>query len=132
MADKIQMTPTTTSLSGLLANGITYHVPIFQRDYSWKSENWTDLWEDIVISVENGTDHYMGAVVVQQMGEKNFRVIDGQQRLTTLSILALAVIKNIQGLVENGIDPSGNEERIKELRRSFLGQRDPGSLLYSH
>ena len=125
------MTPTTTSLSGLLANGITYHVPIFQRDYSWTSENWTDLWEDIVISVENGTDHYMGAVVVQQMGEKNFRVIDGQQRLTTLSILALAVIKNIQGLVENGIDPSGNEERIKELRRSFLGQRDPGSLLYS-
>jgi uncharacterized protein with ParB-like and HNH nuclease domain len=131
MADKTLMTPSTTSLSGLLTNGITYKVPTFQRDYSWKTENWIDLWEDIKVSAQTGIDHYMGAVVVQKMGEKNFLVIDGQQRFTTLSILALAIIQYIQDLVESGIEPSENEERIKELRRGFLGQRDPGSLLYS-
>lgn len=131
MADKNLMTPSTSSLSGLLGNGITYKVPTFQRDYSWKMENWIDLWEDIKVLISTGRDHYMGAVVLQKKGEKNFLVIDGQQRFTTLSILTLAIIKNIQDLIDNGIESSENEERIKELRRGFLGQRDPGSLLYS-
>ena len=131
MADKNLMTPSTSSLSGLLGNGITYKVPTFQRDYSWRMENWIDLWEDIKVLISTGRDHYMGAVVLQKKGEKNFLVIDGQQRFTTLSLLTLAIIKNIQDLIDNGIEPSENEERIKELRRGFLGQRDPGSLLYS-
>ena len=38
MADKNLMTPSTTSLSGLLGNGVTYNVPVFQRDYSWKND----------------------------------------------------------------------------------------------
>lgn len=131
MADKNLMTPSTTSLSGLLGNGITYRVPTFQRDYSWKIENWIDLWEDIKAIVDSKRDHYMGAVVLQKKGDKSFLVIDGQQRFTTLSILALSVIKNIQDLIDNNIEPAQNEERIKELRRGFLGQRDAGSLLYS-
>jgi uncharacterized protein with ParB-like and HNH nuclease domain len=131
MADKNLMTPSTTSLNGLLGNGITYKVPTFQRDYSWREENWIDLWEDIKVLINTGKDHYMGAVVLQKKGDKNFLVIDGQQRFTTLSLLALAVIKIIQDLVDAGIEPGPNEERIKELRRGFLGQRDAGSLLYS-
>jgi uncharacterized protein with ParB-like and HNH nuclease domain len=131
MADKNFMTPSTTSLSGLLGNGITYKVPVFQRDYSWKIDNWTDLWEDIKILLDTGKDHYMGAVVLQKTGEKQFLVIDGQQRFTTLSLLALAVIKRIQDLIDGGIEPENNAERINELRRGFLGQKDPASLHYS-
>lgn len=131
MADKNLMTPSTTSLSGLLGNGVTYKVPIFQRDYSWKIDNWTDLWEDLKILLSTGKDHYMGAVVLQKIGEKQFLVIDGQQRFTTLSLLALAVIKKIQDLIDRGIEPEDNTERIKELRRGFLGQKDPASLHYS-
>ena len=71
MADKNLMAPSTTSLSGLLGNGITYKVPIFQRDYSWKIDNWIDLWEDIRILLNTGKDHYMGAVVLQKSGEKD-------------------------------------------------------------
>jgi uncharacterized protein with ParB-like and HNH nuclease domain len=131
MADKNLMTPSTTSLSGLLGNGITYKVPVFQRDYSWKIDNWTDLWEDIKILLNTGKDHYMGAVVLQKIGEKQFLVIDGQQRFTTLSLLALAVIKRIQDLIDKGIESEDNSERINELRRGFLGQKDPASLHYS-
>ncbi|MCJ1806928.1 DUF262 domain-containing HNH endonuclease family protein [Flavobacterium covae] len=131
MADKSLMTPSTSSLSGLLGNGVTYKVPIFQRDYSWKVDNWTDLWEDIKILLNTGKDHYMGAVVLQKIGEKQFLVIDGQQRFTTLSLLALAIIKKIQDLIDSGIEPEDNTERISELRRGFLGQKDPASLHYS-
>ncbi len=131
MADKNLMTPSTISLSGLLANGITYKVPVFQRDYSWKMDNWSDLWEDIKILLNTGKDHYMGAVVLQKIGDKQFLVIDGQQRFTTLSVLALAVIKRIQDLIDAGIESEDNSERINELRRGFLGQKDPASLHYS-
>lgn len=131
MADKNLMTPSTASLSSLLGNGVTYKVPIFQRDYSWKIDNWTDLWEDIKILLNTGKDHYMGAVVLQKTGEKQFLVIDGQQRFTTLSILALAIIKKIQDLIDGGIEAEDNKERVSELRRGFLGQKDPASLHYS-
>jgi uncharacterized protein with ParB-like and HNH nuclease domain len=131
MAEKILMTPSTASLSGLLGNGISYKVPVFQRDYSWKIDNWTDLWEDIVILLNTRKDHYLGAVVLQKIGEKQFLVIDGQQRFTTLSVLALAVIKRIQDLIDRGIESEDNAERINELRRGFLGQKDPASLHYS-
>lgn len=131
MAEKNLMTPSTTSLSGLLGNGITYKVPVFQRDYSWKIDNWLDLWDDIRILLSTGKDHYMGAVVLQKEGEKQFLVIDGQQRFTTLSLLALATIKKIQDLINGGIEPENNLERINELRRGFLGQKDPASLHYS-
>lgn len=131
MADKNLMTPSASSLSGMLGNGIVYRVPTFQRDYSWDVDNWTDLWDDIMIALNGEKDHYMGAVVVQKNGEKQFLVIDGQQRFTTLSILALAVIQNIEDLIEKEIHPEDNRTRIEELRRGFLGQRDPASLHYS-
>jgi hypothetical protein len=131
MADKSLMTPSTISLSGLLGNGVTYNVPTFQRDYSWKIDNWIDLWEDIKILLNTGNDHYMGAVVLQRTADKSFLIIDGQQRFTTLSILALAIIKNIQDLIDSNNDAENNKERIQELRRGFLGQRDPGSLTYT-
>jgi uncharacterized protein with ParB-like and HNH nuclease domain len=131
MASRNLMSPSAISLSGLLSNGIIYRVPTFQRDYSWKEDNWVALWEDIQIAISSQSDHYMGAVVVQKNGEKNFLVIDGQQRLTTLSLLTLAIIQNIQDLIEKGIEADANEMRISELRREFLGQRDAASLHYS-
>lgn len=131
MADRNLMTPSSANFSGLLGNGIIYRVPTFQRDYSWKEDQWASLLDDIKIAIKSGKDHYMGAVVVQKKGEKNFIIIDGQQRITTLSLLALAVIRNIQDLIDKEQDADANKERISELRRGFLGQRDPGSLLYS-
>lgn len=131
MSGTILMKPDTSSLGGLLSNGISYEVPQFQRDYSWNADNWIDLWEDIKSVVASGKEHYMGAVVLQKKIDKKFIIIDGQQRFTTLSLLALAIIKNIQDLIEQGIQPVENKVRTDELRRSFLGQRDAGSLMYS-
>jgi hypothetical protein len=122
------LTPGTANFGDLLANGRIYRVPRFQRDYSWKEEEWEDLWLDIV-GLGEGQFHYLGYVVLQSDGEQNFMVIDGQQRFATLSILALAVLKHLRELIEKGVEPKENGARLELLRNQFLGYQDPASLI---
>jgi Protein of unknown function DUF262/Protein of unknown function (DUF1524) len=132
---KVNLLDTRTSNFGdLIGNGKIYRVPTFQRDYSWKEEHWEDLWRDIKALHENpDTSHYMGALVLQSsnISEKSFTIIDGQQRLATLSIIAIAVINKIGQLAEQGEDTQANRDRQDILKRTFLGDRDPSSLSYS-
>ncbi len=124
----------TTSFGDLIGNGKIYRVPPFQRDYSWTEENWEDLWQDILMLHNNlSVSHYMGALVLQSSAtaDKEFTVIDGQQRLATLSIIAVAVIEKIRLLVEQNVQPEANRERQEILKRTYLGDRDPRSLRYS-
>ncbi len=117
--------------SELVANGRTYRVPRFQRDYSWEPDYWEDLWRDIEALLEDkGKLHYMGAIVVQSSDGRIFELIDGQQRFATLSLLALAVIERLKRLIESGVEAVENSERIEILRGAFLGDKDPASLTY--
>jgi len=118
----------TVCFSDLVGNGRIYKVPSFQRDYSWKQDNWEDLWHDIIDTVNV---HFMGSIVLQNSGDKIFTIIDGQQRLATLTIIALAIINKIQHLVDQNIEKERNIIRIDLLKKKFLGDRDPGSLTYS-
>ncbi|MDJ0674640.1 MAG: DUF262 domain-containing HNH endonuclease family protein [Calothrix sp. MO_167.B42] len=124
----------TTSFGDLIGNGKIYRVPLFQRDYSWKEDNWEDLWQDILMLHDNtSVSHYMGAIVLQSSSnsKKEFTIIDGQQRLATLSIIAIAVIDKIQQLVEQNIDSIANTDRQEILKRTYLADKDPRSLRYS-
>nr|MCU0337668.1 DUF262 domain-containing protein [Sediminibacterium sp.] len=85
-----QAQPTFGELAG---NGKLYEVPPFQRDYSWDKEEWEDLWLDLLALDQEG-DHYMGYLVLQETKEpKKFIIIDGQQRIATISLLILAAAK---------------------------------------
>ena len=123
----------TTSFGDLIGNGKIYKVPDFQRDYSWKEENWEDLWQDILVLFNNESSHYMGAIVLQNSlaSDKNFTIIDGQQRLATLSIIVIAVINKIQQLIDQEIAAEANRDRRDILKRNYLGDKDPRSLRYS-
>lgn len=118
----------TASWSELIKNGRTFIVPRFQRDYSWEEEHWEDLWYDLD-NLDQNDFHYMGYLVLQNSPTNEYTVIDGQQRLTTLSIIALAVIQHIQELIGKNIDAKNNEERKKLLMDSYLGYKDPTSLV---
>ncbi|WP_421659076.1 DUF262 domain-containing protein [Leptothermofonsia sp. ETS-13] len=124
----------TTNFGDLISNGKIYQVLPFQRDYSWHEENWEDLWQDILVLHTNpNSSHYMGAIVLQSSSnsDKEFTIIDGQQRLATLSIIAIAVIEKIQRLVEREEEKEANQERQEILKRTYLSDRDPRSLRYS-
>ena len=124
----------TSSFGDLLGNGKIYRVPLFQRNYSWQKENWEDLWEDILTLYHNPeASHYMGAIVLQNIAtsDKEFQIIDGQQRLATLSIIVICVIQEINNLIQAQKDKEANQERQEILRRTYLGDKDPRSLRYS-
>jgi hypothetical protein len=122
----------TTNFLELVGNGRTYRVPLYQRNYSWEEEQWDDLWNDILELRSRGDDrHYMGALVVEGKSDREFRIIDGQQRLATLSILALAIIAKLGGMADQGIDAESNRERAVGLRHRFIGEKDPASLVES-
>jgi hypothetical protein len=132
MAKAILLDTKTVNFLELIGNGKTFEVPPFQRDYSWTQENWDDFWADTVSLRANPDDrHYMGAVVVLNKSDRHFRIIDGQQRIATLSIFALAVIAQLGKLAARGVDPDDNRERAASLRNSFIGQKDPVSLFES-
>jgi uncharacterized protein with ParB-like and HNH nuclease domain len=80
---------TDQDIRNVLSSGY-YRIPRFQRPYSWTRENIQDFWDDIV---KNATESYfIGSMVVFNDGSQRFGVVDGQQRLTTITIL-LAVIR---------------------------------------
>jgi uncharacterized protein with ParB-like and HNH nuclease domain len=73
-------------------------IPLFQRPYSWEPRDWQGLWDDIIAQYEEAepATHFMGAIVTVPVrsvpvGVAKHLVIDGQQRLTTLSILLAAI-----------------------------------------
>lgn len=151
MATQRLLETRNTTFGELLGNGRRYKVPAFQRDYAWQPENWEDLWQDLLVAHKEGLPHFMGAIVTQTLENEpvTFQgdvvtfegnvvtfgglsvIIDGQQRLVTLSILAIAVIERIQKLSEEGIETEANQGRQEILRRTYLGDRDPSSLRYS-
>lgn len=115
----------------LIGNGFIYNIPPFQRDYTWEEEQWDDLWEDILAVIAHDSDpvHYMGYLVLQTKNNKNFDIIDGQQRLTTLSLIVLAVLKNLHRLIDENVDKENNQQRVDELRRTYIGYLDPVTLI---
>lgn len=132
---RINLLDTRTATFGdLMGNGKIYRVPIFQRDYSWTEENWEDLWQDILgLYDDPSASHYMGAIVLQtsSTSDQEFTIIDGQQRIATISIIVIAVIEKIQVLVKQNQQAIANHERQEILRQTYLGNRDPISLHYS-
>ncbi len=94
------MKASETPLRNLLEGTKQFQVPLFQRPYSWKKENWEILWDDLmrIYREEINGSYFLGSLVTQSLpgsadGICPFLIIDGQQRLTTLTII-LASLKN--------------------------------------
>ncbi|MFZ5922441.1 MAG: DUF262 domain-containing protein [Chloroflexota bacterium] len=119
-------------LSKVFASGgdVHYVLPHFQREYAWDKENWQTLLNDVVglyeaYTPEKEPEHFMGALVVIQDGMRNgvipaFKLVDGQQRLTTFSLMLSAFGKNIED------SHPAIHKRISRL----LTNPDEGDLLY--
>ena len=106
----------------LIGNGKKYRVPSFQRDYAWEEEQWEDLWNDIQELLNAPRSfHYMGALVVEAVSDREFQIIDGQQRVATLSVLALAVIDRLQQLPGDDTTKAANAERAPERQIRYSG-----------
>jgi len=77
--------------------GKTLEIPAYQRDYAWSTSNIDDLFEDIEEAMELDGGHYLGTFILSQIGRTApVKVVDGQQRLTTLTMLLDALVDAVE------------------------------------
>ncbi|GAA1675861.1 hypothetical protein GCM10010977_22010 [Citricoccus zhacaiensis] len=89
------------SVQKLLEGSYSYQIPLYQRTYSWTRDQLERLWEDVVTLAEERSEdakatHFIGSIVLAPgagngPGVHEYLVVDGQQRLTTLTLLLAAV-----------------------------------------
>ncbi len=108
-----------------IINGTTqFAIPVFQRDYSWTEANCEQLWRDVIrIAADPGKrGHFLGSLVYIATGDSSagftrWLLIDGQQRLTTLTLLITALRDHIEDIGWKG---SENGPTVKRLDAYFL------------
>ena len=97
---------------------IQFVIPVYQRNYDWLIDNCNQLFSDLVkLSRSNRCSHFFGSIVTSSADSSyNRLVIDGQQRLTTISLLLLAGIKAVKA----GAIEISEESKIDEAYEVFL------------
>lgn len=83
-----------------------FSIPVYQRDYNWQEKQCQRLFKDILQTGKNEkvSSYFLGSIVyihdgIYGVGEKEFHVIDGQQRMTTLTLLFLAIYFKLKGTI---------------------------------
>lgn len=123
-----------TPVTNLLEGAKQFIVPIFQRDYSWGTKHCLQLWKDVI---RVGSDpsikgHFLGSVVYVAAEDNaatitRWLLIDGQQRLTTLTLLLIVLrdrIAQIQGDGSQGEEAATSEELDDYFLRNRYGKTD--------
>ena len=91
-------------------------IPLYQRNYDWKEENCEQLFQDLLkLHNSNRKSHFFGSIVSSIQPETDDRyIIDGQQRITTVSLLLIAMVNaKKEGLIE-AVDPKLVEKIFKK------------------
>ena len=112
-----------------------FEIPPYQRPYAWEEEQARELLSDLLDAMDNrdvsGGLYFLGSIVLVKLPtEAHARVIDGQQRLTTLTIL-LSVLRDLTTDLERKIErrsyvyqKASPDKGLKDRYRLFLRERD--------
>ncbi|MFC7403299.1 DUF262 domain-containing protein [Citricoccus sp. GCM10030269] len=116
------------TLQKVLEGSYQFQVPLYQRPYQWTKEQWDTLWGDVVSLAEERQEehgatatHFIGSLVLAPApgvvagGLTKFMVVDGQQRLTTLTILLAAIRDHAISTI-----PDGGSRHAARLEHTFL------------
>lgn len=95
-------------------------IPVYQRNYDWKTEHCKQLYDDLVKVIrQNRKSHFFGSIVSVQSESgtmEEFLIIDGQQRLTTISLLLLAIYH----LLSSGKMVSRDHQLTDKILKKYL------------
>lgn len=104
-----------------------YVIPKYQREYTWSYKEWDALYDDIT---ENQEGYFIGSIICINTGDSNYprlEVIDGQQRLTTLCLLLLAIYRRLNEHKEE-MDEDDLFE-ISWIRKALINNRNGNGLI---
>lgn len=126
MSMRAEYHPFSKIIGGDTTSRDHYHVPKYQREYTWGKKEWEKLTQDLE---ENDLGYFMGPIIcvhdsgaVSPNAETIYEIVDGQQRLITLSLLMSAVYEKIKNL-KSTIDES-DDDAMEEYRESLASLRN--------
>lgn len=109
---------------------VQYTIPVYQRNYTWEKENCELLYNDIVSSIKNERNHFLGSLVYSTTKRNDIKscpIIDGQQRLTTIMLLLKAIddlIKDPENITKKKIRQNIYNENCEERYKLKLKNSD--------
>lgn len=120
MGNGIGISADEDTVESVLKRNYKYRVPNYQRRYSWTEDQWKELWDD-VYSLDGSHQHFLGSmVVIERSGGLNdinvLEVVDGQQRLTTLSLMLVAIRERYRD--------EGRDEIVEAIDEDYLWERE--------
>ena len=90
-------------------------VPVYQRNYDWKDENCKQLFQDILKVIHTGQEHFLGTICFKVYNSRERAIIDGQQRLTSLTLMLKALY-----------DADNDEDIRDEIRTTYFMNKGSG------
>lgn len=118
---------TTTIYSLLSASERHYIIPVYQRNYNWDKEQCDRLFEDLTSLIGNDREHFFGSIVLHRGKFDDYTVIDGQQRLTTVSLMCMAMYKLYQEKKK-----AANPTQAEYIRNMFCFKSSSDQSLQPH
>lgn len=102
-------------------NTVVYEVPKYQREYAWTKQQWDELFDDLLEEEDASSGHFLGTIIcinrtANATKENVLELVDGQQRMTTLSILMAAIYT----FLSNHRDRLGENELVD---LNYLGRQ---------
>lgn len=108
-----------------LLKASTFVIPRFQRSYSWEQDQISQFWQDVLDAY--GSAYFIGSMVVYEKGRSSVAVVDGQQRLTTITILLCAIRDAFNSLGETNLADGLQayiEQRNRENQTEYVLQTE--------
>ncbi len=126
MTTKPDMNQSVESIAGLLGTSAQYslRVPDYQRSYSWSKRQYGEFWDDVKeFAFENETNantYFLGAVVFVSSDDPSdgLEILDGQQRLTTATILLMSLAKFLRS--------EGDTDYADDITSLYVARRERG------
>ena len=119
-------------LSKIFSSDFEYVIPPYQRPYAWTTDQTSELFEDLhsFYQYEPDEEYFLGSIVlIKEENKPHAEVIDGQQRLTTLTILLAVLSNKLQGddrkaLLQYILEPGNKFEKLESKPRLTVRSRD--------
>ena len=89
-----------------------FTIPVYQRAYAWEEPQWSTFLNDLLEHLEGKNNYFYGNILLEASKDSNggFEIIDGQQRITTLSIFIRSLINVLSRRKEERIDLEEKEK----------------------
>lgn len=110
----ITIQPSAKSIEEILSGPNYFRIPRFQRPFSWDVEHVDEFWNDAIRNFDQG--YFIGPMVVYKEDDRDWGVVDGQQRLTIIALILVALRDNFEAL---------GDRELSDAAHRFIERPDP-------